>query len=183
MKCLPQKILLMTLSFSAFVSCSSKTEPGIEYMPDMVYSRAVEAYSESTLTKNGGSMLYAPKGSIPRGYKPFLYGDSDAEKERAGVELKDPRESSPARIERGKYLYTNACFVCHGKSGQGDGPVAKKYAEPPAFNGRALRDYKDGQFYHAIVRGMGDMPSHEAQLDDSDRWDVILYIHELQKIE
>lgn len=182
------KTILSGIVLAAFLStclsgCSNKEEPGYEYMPDMVYSSAVEAFSESTLTKNGSAMLLAPKGSIPRGYKPFLYSATDADKERAGEEMKDSRESSPQRIARGKQLYENACLICHGKTGQGDGPLTKKYPEPPAFNGRALRDYKDGQIYHAIVLGMGDMPSHEAQLDDSDRWDVILYIHELQKIE
>lgn len=174
---------LMIAFLMSLSSCSNKEQPGYEYMPDMVYSQAVEAYSESSITKNGGSMLLAPKGSIPRGYKPFLYTTSDADKERAGSEMKDLRAASAQRIARGKTLYDNTCLICHGKTGQGDGPISKKYAEPPAFNGRALRDYKDGQFYHAIVLGMGDMPSHAAQLDDDDRWDVILYIHELQKIE
>jgi mono/diheme cytochrome c family protein len=175
----------IVLTFIALLNgCSkNKTELGYEYMPDMVYSQAYEAYSESTITKNGSSMLMAPKGSIPRGYKPFNYGSSDSERERASNELVDPNPSSPARIARGKYLYDNNCLICHGATGQGDGTLTKKYPEPPAFNGRALRDYKDGNFYYAIVKGFGDMPSHEAQLNEDDRWDVILYINELQKLE
>ncbi len=175
---------LLALSAVILCSCSKEQrEPGLEYMPDMVYSQAYEAYSESPLTKNGASMMMAPKDSVPRGYKVFTYGKTDDEKERAGNEMKDPREATPARLARGKYLYQNMCVLCHGDKGQGDGPVAKKYAEPPAFNGRALRSYKDGQFYHALVIGYGDMPSHAAQLDDNDRWDLILYLHELQKME
>jgi mono/diheme cytochrome c family protein len=178
------KIIILTTILMLNISCSKeRTEPGYEYMPDMVYSVAYEAFSESPLTANGSSMMFAPKGSIPRGYRPFLYGDSDEEKERAAKELTDPRPTSPVRIARGKYLYDISCLICHGEKGQGDGPLTKKYPEPPAFNSRALRDYKDGNFYYAIVKGFGDMPSHAAQLDDSDRWDVILYIHELQKME
>lgn len=166
------------------VSCSkSNKEPGYEYAPDMVYSQAVEAYSPSTVTGNGASMMYPPKGSIARGYKVFAYGNTDDEKERAGEEMVDPREFSEARLKRGEYLYDRMCLVCHGKTGQGDGPIATKYSEPPAFNGRALRSYKPGQIYHAIVKGYGDMPSHEVQLDDHDRWDVILYVQKLQKVE
>lgn len=166
------------------ISCTkNKEDPGYEYMPDMVYSEAVEAYSTSTVTPNGASMMYPPKGSIARGYKVFPYGNSDDEKERAGVEMTDSREVTESRLKRGEYLYNSMCLICHGKTGAGDGPIAAKYAEPPAFNGRALRGYKAGQIYHALVKGYGDMPSHEAQLDDHDRWDVILYVQKLQKVE
>jgi mono/diheme cytochrome c family protein len=175
--------ILIPFVLMTFGCSKVKSDPGYEYMPDMVYSQAVEAYSESSVTANGSSMLLAPKGSIPRGYKPFLYGDTDAEKERAAIELVDPRPTSKERIARGKVLYDTTCLLCHGSKGQGDGPLTKKYPEPPAFNGRALRDYKDGNFYYSIVKGFGDMPSHAAQLDELDRWDVILYIHELQKME
>ena len=175
------KFLIPLLLLSA---CSKeRREPGYEYAPDMVYSQAYEAYSESTLTKSGGSMMTAPKDSIPRDYKVFAYGPSDDEKERAGKELHDPRAASEKRLERGKYLYQNMCLLCHGIKGEGDGPVAKKYTEPPAFSGRALRNYTDGQFYHAIVLGYGSMPSHAVQLNDDDRWDLILYLHKLQKAE
>lgn len=175
---------LFLLLLFILTGCSARnSNPGYEFAPDMVYSQAYEAYSESSITPNGSSMLYPPAKSVPRGYKVFAYGASDDEKERAGLEMKDPRETSPVRMARGKYLYEKMCLVCHGITGQGDGPVAKKYAEPPAFNGRALRSYTSGQFYHAIVIGYGDMPSHSVQLDDNDRWDVILYLHELQKTE
>lgn len=177
------RFLILIIVVQFFGCSKTKTEPGYEYMPDMVYSVAYEAYSESSVTENGSSMLYSPKGSIPRGYKPFMYGDTDAEKERAGKELVDPRVTSAKRLERGKHLYEVNCLICHGKTGQGDGTLTKKYPEPPGFNGRQLRDYTDGTFYYAIVKGYGDMPSHAAQLDDNDRWDVILYINELQKLE
>jgi len=173
--------ILMSLFF--LFGCSNSQEPGYEYSPEMVYSQAYEAYSESKITPNGGSMLPAPKGSISRGQVIFNYGNTDEEKERAGKELVDPRVTSKERIQRGKNLYEVNCLLCHGVKGEGDGPVAKKYTEPPAFNGRALRNYVSGQLYHAIVKGYGDMPSHAIQLTEDDRWDLILYVHELQKVE
>lgn len=179
-----KKLIPGILFFLFYVSCSRNSESlNYEYAPDMVYSQAVEAYSESSITKNGASMLYPPKGSIARGYKVFTYGNTDDEKERAGEEMVDPRAASEQRLQRGELLYDRTCLVCHGKTGLGDGPIAAKYSEPPAFNGRALRNYKPGQIYHALVKGYGDMPSHEVQLDDNDRWDLILYVQKLQKIE
>lgn len=157
------------------VGCAKDPEhPGYEYMPEMVYSQAVEAYSDRP-------MLNPPPKSIPRGYVVFNYANTDDDKERAGEELSDPRGFSEKRLARGKYLYENFCLVCHGKTGEGDGPVASKYSEPPAFSGRALRSYNPGMIYHAIVKGYGDMPSHANQLDDNDRWDLILYVQRLQK--
>lgn len=166
------KILLMLIFL---VSCTKDPEnPGYEYIPEMVYSEAVEAFS-------GRAMLNPPANSIPRDYVVFNYGNTDEEKERAGDELTDPRVETEQRLARGKHLYKNYCLVCHGETGMGDGPVAQKYSEPPAFNGRALRGYSPGMIYHAIVKGYGDMPSHAAQLNDNDRWDVILYVQTLQK--
>lgn len=80
------KILFIT-TIILFIGCSKKEEPGYEYMPDMVYSQAYEAYSESAITPNGASMLPAPKGSISREHLPFEYGNTDEEKERADQEL------------------------------------------------------------------------------------------------
>ncbi len=174
------KILMPLL---ILVGCSNSQEPGYEYSPEMVYSQAYEAYSESSITPNGASMLPAPKGAISREQVVFNYGNTDEEKERAGKELVDPRPVSKERMIRGKQLYVVNCLLCHGVKGEGDGPVAKKYTEPPAFNGRALRNYASGQIYHAIVKGFGDMPSHAVQLTEEDRWDLILYVHELQKVE
>lgn len=175
---------ILFLSLITLIGCSArKDNPGYEFSPDMVYSQAYEAYDESSITNNGSAMLTPPEKSIPRGYKVFAYGATDDEKERAGAELTDPRPADDKRMARGKMLYEKMCLVCHGVTGQGDGPIATKYSEPPAFNGRALRNYNDGQLYHAIVVGYGDMPSHAVQLDDNDRWDVILYLHQLQKSE
>lgn len=179
------KILNLKFLFLSFiiVGCSNNQEPGYEYSSEMVYSQAYEAYSESSITSTGGSMLKAPKGSVARNQIVFEYGNTDEEKERAGRELVDPRPATKERLLRGKEIYSNQCLLCHGVKGEGDGPVAKKYAEPPAFNGRALRGYVSGQIYHAIVKGYGDMPSHAVQLTENDRWDLILYVHELQKAE
>lgn len=166
------RILLLVV---ILIGCAKDPEnPGYEYIPEMVYSEAVEAFSDRP-------MLNPPENSIPRNYFVFDYGNTDDEKERAGDELVDPRESSINRLARGKYLYQNFCLVCHGETGDGDGPIASKYSEPPAFSGRALRSYNPGMLYHAIVKGYGDMPSHASQLDDNDRWDVILYVQTLQK--
>jgi mono/diheme cytochrome c family protein len=178
-----KKISLFIVSVLVFSCSQDPNEKGIEVFPDMVYPVAYQAFSENSLTPNGETMLKAPKGSISRGYVPFHYGEGEAEAERAGVELKNPIASDAKSIERGKFLYTNTCQVCHGDTGKGDGPIIPKFPNPPSFTSRALADYPDGRMYHIITMGFGDMPSHSAQLNDTDRWHVVNYIRELQKIK
>lgn len=179
-----KKNIVITFCMFQLCSCSrDPQQPGVEYLPDMVHSEAFEAYSESAVTKNGASMLFAPKGSIPRGYKPFSYGNSVAEAERAGRELINPQQITPQNIERGKVLYANACLVCHGETGKGDGPLIPKFPNPPSFTSKNLSQYPAGRLYYAVTQGVGDMPSHAAQLNEEDRWNVVLYVQELQKIK
>lgn len=174
--------ILMLVFVLGVISCSKNSqEKGIEVFPDMVHSVAYEAYSENPLTPTGGTMMYAPKGSISRGYKPFHYGAGAPEAIRAGKELVNSQEKTPASITRGKFLYENTCLVCHGDTGKGDGPLIPKMPNPPSFTSKALMDYTDGRIYHVIVMGFGDMPSHAQQLNNEDRWNVVNYVRELQK--
>ena len=177
-----KKNIFLTFCFLQFFGCSrDPQQPASEYMSDMVHSPAVEAFTESSLTKNGSAMLLAPKGSIPRGYKPFLYGNTVLEAERAGRELINPQENNPKNLARGKQLFTNTCFVCHGEKGKGDGPLIPKFPNPPSYSSKKVSQYPAGRLYHVIMYGFGNMPSHSLQLNEEDRWNVVLYVQELQK--
>lgn len=167
------KIIFITIGLFSISCTKNPSEKGIEIFPDMVHSVAYEAYAHQ--------MLEAPKGSISLNYKPFHFGNSPAEAERAGKELINPIEKTPASIARGRVLYTNTCQVCHGDTGKGDGPLIPKFPNPPSFTSQAIKKYADGRIYHVIVKGFGMMPSHAAQLNDEDRWNVVNFIRELQK--
>ena len=169
------------LIFGTLFGCTrNPEEPGIELFPDMVHSQAVEAYSESPITKDGKSMREPPEGSIARGFMPFEYGPGDKEAKRAGRELVNPYEPNEKNLVRGKYMYDNYCLVCHGEKGKGDGPLIPKFPNPPSFTSKTVRKYKDGRLYHIIYHGAGVMPSHAAQVRDKDRWLIVNYIRALQ---
>jgi hypothetical protein len=40
---------------------------------------------------------------------------------------------------------------------------------------------KDGQLFHVVTYGQGNMPAHAAQLSQDDRWQVILHLRSLQQ--
>lgn len=177
------KSLLLLLLVGTFSCSRSSDQTGIEIFPDMVHSVAYEAFSENPVTKDGNTMMYAPKGSIARGIKPFHYGVGEKEAIRAGGELKNPLAPTKFTLNRGKELYNNYCLVCHGDAGKGDGPLIPKFPNPPSFTSKTLKAYEDGRLFHIIVRGAGDMPSHSAQIiSEKDRWSLVLYIRKLQGV-
>jgi cytochrome c len=150
-------------------------------MPDMVYSVASEAYSESDMTVDGRSMLLPVEGTIPRGKMPYHYGTSEDEAIRAGIELVDPYTETTSTKSRGREVFSQFCVVCHGETGEGDGPVViKKFPAPPALKSKRVKEFPKGRIFHVITKGFQGMPSHASQVLERDRWYVAQYIKELQ---
>lgn len=152
----------------------------LEYPNQMAVSPAYRSQSANPVLKNGVTGQLPVVGTIPRGHMPFHYGEGPEEAKRAGDELTNPFENTKANLERGKYVYTNNCAVCHGAGGAGDGPVIPKYPNPPAFKTDTSRALRDGELFHVITRGRNNMPAAESQVSAEDRWKLVLYIRELQ---
>lgn len=175
-------IVGVALILGTISGCAKDPEQtGIEIFPDMVHSQAVEAFSEDELTKDGhSSMKVPPKNSIARGFIPFHYGPGEKEAIRAGKELRNPFAVTEKNLVQGKHVYDNYCLVCHGEKGKGDGPLIPKFPNPPSLTSKRIMKYEDGRFYHIIVHGAGDMPSHAAQISKKDRWFLVNYLKKLQ---
>lgn len=158
-------------------------KPGwqIDLLSDMVSAVPSEAFSKSRVFADGKTLQSPPEGTVPRGFEPFPYAKTDADAERAGIELKNPFPPTQANLERGKFVYENFCAMCHGPSGDGDGQLIPRYPNPPAYLDKRLMAMPDGRMFHSIAVGKRDMPQHATQLSAADRWKVILHIRELQK--
>ena len=177
--------------------------PGIEYMPDMYRSPAVEAYVDygqdpytrnEELAKEQRQRPSARKpvaGTIPFsadtakvGFNmPYPYPATPEGYERAGLELKNPIAMTEATVEKGKVIYTKFCQHCHGEKGQGDGGVVKNgnYPVPPAYDGAQLKDLPEGKIFHSLTYGRNiAMGSHASQLNREERWLVARYVQYLQ---
>lgn len=87
-----------------------------------------------------------------------------------------------ASVQRGSQVYNVYCISCHGPTGTGDGPVAKRGfpPPPPLPTGKSVQ-MKDGQLFHILTYGQGSMSSMAAQLTRDRRWDVINYVRSLQQ--
>jgi mono/diheme cytochrome c family protein len=126
------------------------------------------------------------EGTVHRSYVPYRFRDHentiDVAKE-VGPELSNPLPVTMENLKRGKELYDVYCIVCHGKRGEGDGPVIgpDRFPAPPSLHTKQAVGYEDGTLYHIVTKGIGKMPSYADQLDQRERWLVVCYLHALQR--
>src|SRR6185436_3621656 len=82
-------------------------------------------------------------------------------------------------IEHGRVLYQQACAVCHGVSGHGDGRVAAQLQPPPANlqDAERMNGVSPFQAFNTIRLGLigTAMPSFGA-LSDDDAWALAFYV-------
>ena len=151
---------------------------------------------------DGKTAQTPPEGTVPVGFERFPYANTLEDYERAGAELTNPLEHTEANLAKGEALYQVYCAVCHGPEGHGDGPITKdrtleaesrqleNFPPPPSYaksdginssRGGAMADLTDGKIYHTITYGLNMMGSHASQLSPEERWNVVMYVRELQK--
>jgi mono/diheme cytochrome c family protein len=161
------------------------SEPNQELITErqMARSPAFRAYSPNPNFADGITFRHAAPGTIPQGWQPSPpYGPTPTEMVRAGNELKNPLSFTQqgARL-LGASLFATYCQCCHGPTGMGDGPVSSRgYPAPLSFLKPQGLEMKDGEMFHILTFGKGNMPAHAVQLSELDRWAVILHIRILQ---
>ena len=153
--------------------------PGWKFMPGMMESVPHDTFEANPASETGG-MLLPPEGTVPVTGVTFLYGNTEEEAIRAGVELTNPLAATPENLARGKHRFESACLVCHGAGGAGDGPIVGRFPNPASLTSEHAKSYRDGRIYHVITVGQGIMPSHALQVLPEERWAVVLYLRQLQ---
>jgi mono/diheme cytochrome c family protein len=168
---------------AGFTSCGKKdvNSPGFEFMPDMYRSPSVEYYGIHVV--NGDTIYNAMtpvKGTIARGYMPYVYPNTSEGYEQAGLYLKNPIAYSEAVEKDGEVLYGKFCVHCHGATGGGDGKVGLKLpGAPPSYSG-PLKNLPEGKIFHSITYGKGLMGNHASILTQEERWKLVYYVQKLQ---
>ncbi len=184
-------------------SCGGDPQsPGVEYMPDMYRSPAVEAYvdfgqdpyhygedvakeqreRQSARLPADGTIPFSSDASKAQFNMPYAYPNTVEGYEAAGLNLKNPIAMTEATVEQGKVIYTKFCQHCHGVKGEGDGAVVNNggYPPPPSYTG-PLKDLPEGKVFHSLVYGKNvAMGSHASQLNKEERWLVAIYVKYLQ---
>ncbi len=156
---------------------------GYDYIPDMVYSQAYDAYSQNPNFKDSMTMRVPVEGTVPIGFTPFRYTVDTISRAKAGKELVNPFLPTDDVLARGKLMFTTFCIGCHGELGKGDGQLFKSGLyplKPRDISAKPTARRPDGQIYHTITLGFGSMMPHGAQVRPDDRWKLVLYVRVLQ---
>ncbi len=178
-------LLLLVLLVCLCVSWTARRDfrrPNTEFLPDMAHSPAYAAQGVNPNFKDGKTLQSPALGTIARGYAPLHYEPTPADALRAGQELQNPiNHNDLVAVQRGAVVFASICQHCHGAGGLGDGPVAKRgFPPPPSLLAEHSVQMKDGQMFHVMTYGQGNMPAHAAHVEREDRWKVICHIRSLQ---
>jgi mono/diheme cytochrome c family protein len=167
---------------ASWIFSSDPTRPNFEFLPQMAHSPRYNAFAPNPNFGDGTTLQRPEPGTIARGSMPLHYAATPQDALRAGEELKSPWDFNNVRArERGAFVFSNFCAVCHGAGGAGNGPVAQRgYPPPPSLLAEHALKMKDGQMFHALTYGQNNMPSYASQLSREDRWNVILYLRTMQ---
>ncbi len=175
-------LAVITSVGASWIFSSDPTRPNFEFLPQMAHSPRDKAFAPNPNFSDGTTLQRPEPGTIARGSMPLHYTATPQDALRAGEELKSPLDVSNVRArERGAFVFSNFCAVCHGGGGAGNGPVAQRgYPPPPSLLADHALKMKDGQLFHVLSYGQNNMPSYASQLSREDRWNVILYVRTMQ---
>ena len=111
--------------------------------------------------------------------------DSKSEKwlsPAASAAKKNPIASTQESIGAGQKIYSKTCVMCHGKTGDADGPaVIELNIHPAKLSDPKLATESDGALFWKITTGKKPMPTYGKRFSETDRWNLVNYIRTLPK--
>ena len=172
--------ITILLSLFLMTSCFDSSKPNYQYFPNMYESVGYGTYDESDAFPNGIEAQLPVEGSVPRGWQPYEFEDSNEGYELAKVSLTSPLLNNEDNLANGKKMYEIYCSVCHGSKGDGNGILMEreKFLGIPSY---ADRDITEGSIYHVLMYGINLMGSHAGQVNDEERWQISQYVLKLRK--
>lgn len=135
----------------------------------------VRGYSSNSFQVFSSDLTYAPAKN------PELYTGKDEK----GEYIKDfPIEINHELMELGQQKFNTFCYLCHGKSGDGNG-ITKQYGmvATPSYHDDRLRSMAIGEIFETITNGKNQMGAYGAKLSPKERWAIILFVRALQRAE
>jgi mono/diheme cytochrome c family protein len=100
----------------------------------------------------------------------------------ASAAKKNPIAPTQNSIAAGQKIYSKTCMMCHGKSGDADGPaVIELNIHPARLSNPQLDTESDGSLFWKITTGKKPMPAFGKRLSETDRWNLVNYIRTIPK--
>jgi mono/diheme cytochrome c family protein len=95
---------------------------------------------------------------------------------------KNPTAPTQESIAAGQKAYAKTCAMCHGKTGDADGPaVIELNIHPAKLSDPQLATQSDGTLFWKITTGKKPMPAYGKRLSEADRWNLVNYVRTLSK--
>lgn len=180
-------LAIVPFAFVYRARATQSTEPRIHPIQDMDNQPKFITQSANPLFADGRSMRPHVPGTLARGdleLDDHLYRGRRGADWAAGI----PMPVDEALLKRGQERFNIFCATCHGASGYGDGPVARralelggKWVPPTSFHTDAVRQRPDGHIFNTITHGIRTMPSYGSQVPVKDRWAIIAYLRALER--
>lgn len=171
-------VCMVSLSLS---SCFNEEKPNYQYMPNMYQSVGYNTYGDYEIFPGGQEAMTPPENTIPRGWKPYEYENSNAGLLLAKEQLKNPLPITKKNLEEGEHLFNLYCSICHGKKGDGQGILVKreKFLGVPSYADPG-RNITEGGIYHVEMYGLNAMGSHASQTSEKERWQIAMHVLNLK---
>jgi mono/diheme cytochrome c family protein len=195
------KNLTYIISAMAIVSLSScwweagANDPGIEYAPDMYYSKGYEPFSQfSDSTKYRFnpylmSMREPVEGTVALGQLDYQYAYENTPEgyDAAGLNLVMTGGLDENEQIEGERLFGIYCSPCHGMTGGNNGAVSERQAvlKPSWANyqDKYIKELPIGKIYHVITYGKNNMGSYAYALTPKERWSIATYVKRLSNMD
>ena len=100
----------------------------------------------------------------------------------AEAQKKNPVAATESSLATGRKIYSKTCSMCHGKTGDADGPaVIELNIHPAKLSDPKLATESDGSLFWKITTGKKPMPTFGKRFSETDRWNLVNYIRTLPK--
>jgi len=98
------------------------------------------------------------------------------------AQKKNPVAANESSLAAGRKIYSKTCFMCHGKTGDADGPaVIELNIHPAKLSDPKLVTESDGSLFWKITTGKKPMPAFGKRISETDRWNLVNYVRTLPK--
>jgi mono/diheme cytochrome c family protein len=176
-------LALIVVVFSTWFLKREYTSRNAEFLPGMLVSVPYDAQSANTNFPDGKTLRTPVQNTVPEHFMPLHYRSTPEEALRAGQELYNPvSDTGIGDMQRGEEIFSTFCTPCHGAAGLGDGAVVRKgFPPPPSLLAAKAMNMKEGQMFHILTYGQGNMPSLSSQVSRLDRWRAITFVRSFQK--
>ena len=185
-------LALVPFAFIAKWRNSHSDKPHFHIVPDMDFQEFRGAQAPSDLFPDQRASRKPVAGTVARNElredEHFYRGLQGGE---WATSFPPQLELSDLTMERGRQRFNIYCAPCHGQTGEGTGMIHQRaqavgatatgWVQPSNLTEASFVRQPHGQIFNTISNGIRTMPAYASQIEEADRWAIVLYLRALQR--